>query len=89
MRSRAPAWPVAARCLWLCVLALCACTHSLDSDLWDCQFSVQQGNAGHSEADNAERAQSIGACMAERGYRLDPNKPACVVGAVTPQCYRR
>jgi hypothetical protein len=77
------------RGVWLCALAitLCGCSKSLDADLWDCQFAVQSDNAGHSSVDNADRAQSIAACMTARGYKLDARKPTCKPGTVTAQCY--
>lgn len=56
--------------------------------MWDCQLKVQQGNAGRSPEDIAERNRDIEACMGERGYQLDTRNPACKHGSVKPACYR-
>jgi hypothetical protein len=66
---------------------IAACSPSPDADLWDCQFSVQKGNAGKDAAAAAERARDIEACMEDRGFRL-AGGPACLNGATDATCYR-
>ena len=73
----------------LAVLVLAACSRSPDADMWECQLDVQKGNAGRSQADIAERARDIDACMVARGYRLDTGKPACLQGKLASSCYLR
>lgn len=68
-------------------LPAAACAPSPDADLWDCQLSVQQGNAGKDAAAAAERNRDIVACMEKRGFRL-AGDAACLNGSTEAGCYR-
>lgn len=70
------------------VLALAACGRNLDSQMWECQLTVQKGNAGHDAAAARERAHDIEACMEERGFRLNSRDSACQSGSADSSCYR-
>lgn len=70
------------------VAMLAGCTPSADEDLWDCQFSVQKGNAGKDAAAAAERTRDIEACMEQRGFRL-AGSSGCLNGSTDPACYQR
>ena len=58
----------------LAASALAGCGRHAEADLWDCQLSVQKGNAGKDAAAAAERIRDIEACMDERGYRVKAAK---------------
>lgn len=74
--------------LLLLAVATAACDRNPDADLWDCQLSVQKGNAGKDAAAAAERGRDIQACMDQRGFRLDNGKAGCEAGSVNSGCYR-
>ena len=76
----------AIRFLLLAVL-LAGCGQNLDSEMWECQLSVQKENAGKDAAAAAERSRDIEACMDQRGFRLDAGKAACREGSVDSSCY--
>ncbi len=74
--------------LAICAAAMIsACAPNPDADLWDCQLSVQKGNAGKDAAAAAERARDIEACMDQRGFRL-AGSPACLNGSTDAGCYQ-
>lgn len=62
------------------------CGPDPDENMWECQLSVQKGNAGK-DAAAAERARDIEACMDQRGFRLNTAKAACREGSVDSGCY--
>ena len=69
-------------------LLLAGCGRNLDAEMWECQLSVQKGNAGKDAAAAAERARDIEACMEQRGFRLDTANPSCRSGSANSSCYR-
>jgi hypothetical protein len=71
----------------LVALLVAGCSPSPDADLWDCQLSVQKGNAGKDAAAAAERSRDIEACMDGRGFRLAGDS-ACLNGSTDAGCYR-
>lgn len=79
-------WKGALRLLLLAAL-LAGCGQNLDSEMWECQLSVQKGNAGKDAEAAAERSRDIEACMDQRGFRLDAGKPDCRDGSVDSSCY--
>lgn len=82
MRSSRAAIVISA--LWLS-----GCGPDTDAEMWDCQLSVQKGNAGKDAAAAAERSRDIEACMDGRGFRLEAGNPACLNGSTNPACYGR
>jgi hypothetical protein len=70
------------------ILLLSGCGKNLDAAMWDCQLKVQQGNAGKSADDAAERARDIEACMRNSGYVLDVARPQCRDDITNSGCYR-
>jgi hypothetical protein len=76
-------------CLTLAAALLAGCGKNLDAVMWDCQFKVQQGNAGKSADDAAERTHDIEACMRDSGYVLDVARPKCQDAVTDSGCYRQ